>query len=151
MGFRTGTAELTEPNKSEIRFWEFAVSEIWDHVEQLSSLGSEPKSQEHLFLVQLKPESEPQSQLPQSSHENLRFGSTLIRSQILTGDHIYTFDCTNQLSRGSEGEISHLHPGLYKAQFQSNPDDILTGDHIYTPDCTQQLRRGFEPEFETGI
>ena len=64
MGFRTGTAELTEPNKSEIRFWEFAVSEIWDHVEQLSSLGSVVKSQKHLLLEQLKPETEPQPQLP---------------------------------------------------------------------------------------
>ena len=62
--FRTGVVELSDPNKSEIRFWKFAVSEIWDHLRQLSSLGSVVKSQKHSLLEQLKPETEPQPQLP---------------------------------------------------------------------------------------
>ena len=61
---RNRTAELSDPNKSEIRFWKFAASETWDHVQQVCGFGSEPKSQKHLFLVQLKPESEPYSQPP---------------------------------------------------------------------------------------
>ena len=64
MVFRSGTVELSDPNKSGIRFQKFTASESQDHLQQLSSLGSVVKSQKHVLLEQLKPETEPQPQLP---------------------------------------------------------------------------------------
>jgi hypothetical protein len=63
--FRIRIPELTNSNRFEIWQREFAVSESHYYLQQLCGFGSDPKSQKHLFLEQLKSETDPHSQLPQ--------------------------------------------------------------------------------------